>query len=144
MFYARQIAVTGPQAQEMLRAAPVLQYLVGAGLGRGRLVDPDRVELSNLHRQTLFRIDGLDQPKASAAARHIVKLNPEIQIEPIVDAFGSATASKLADCMDLLLDCADSFAASYIASDFCVQSGQSFIGSSVVGRAHAVGSISDL
>lgn len=151
--YARQLAVPGmgTEAQQRLLdaavliigagglAAPVLQYLVAAGIGHVRLVDPDRVALSNLHRQTLFRHSDIGQPKAAAAAAALDGLNGDCRIEPLTMALTPGNIPALMRDIGLVLDCADSFAVSYMLSDYCLEAGLPLISASVVGTDGSAG-----
>ncbi|MBU3028931.1 HesA/MoeB/ThiF family protein [Paracoccus marinaquae] len=145
--YARQIAVQGMGAAGQARlagahllvvgagglAAPALQYLAGAGIGRIRLVDPDCVEDSNLHRQTLFRLSDRGRPKAVAAAETLTALNPDCRIEPLRQRLDPGNVASLSAGVDLILDCADSFAASYVLSDHAQDHGLPLISASALG-----------
>ena len=79
--YHRQMILpqVGPEGQERLKRAsvvvvgagglgvPVLQYLVAAGVGRVGVVEMDRVEVSNLHRQVLYTTEDVGEPNAIEA-----------------------------------------------------------------------------
>ncbi|MEM7752181.1 MAG: ThiF family adenylyltransferase, partial [Pseudomonadota bacterium] len=100
-------------------AASALPLLAGAGVGRITIVDGDRIEQSNLHRQTLFSEADLGRPKADVAAERCRALNRDVTVEPMRSALTPANADALVGQADLILDCADSYAVSYTLSDVC-------------------------
>lgn len=140
----------GAAGQARLRAArvlvvgagglgvPVLQYLGGAGVGRITVVDPDRVEVTNLHRQPIYGRD-VGRPKADAAREFLRGLDPAVLAEAVVDWLTPANAAGLVADADVVLDCADSFAASYTLSDACLAAGKPLVSASVLGLAGYVG-----
>ncbi|MGR3513470.1 MAG: ThiF family adenylyltransferase [Paracoccaceae bacterium] len=120
-------------------AASVLPLLTAGGLGRLTIVDGDRVEQSNLHRQTLFTEYDLGRPKADVAAEHCRKLNREVTLVPWRRALTPENALDLVERSDIVLDCADSYAVSYTLSDVCATTRTPLISASVLGRSGYVG-----
>ncbi|WP_170382234.1 HesA/MoeB/ThiF family protein [Ruegeria atlantica] len=120
-------------------AAPVLPLLAGAGVGHLTIMDRDEVALSNLHRQTLFTEVDCSRPKAEMAAERCRALNSEIAIFAEKQALANTNAANFVAESDVILDCADSYAASYTLSDTCLDLGKPLISASVLGLSGYVG-----
>lgn len=144
--YARQMILPqiGASGQDRLSQAhvlivgagglgvPALQYLVGAGLGRITLIDGDVIEETNLHRQPIYPMHAIGQPKAQVAAQVMVAMNPDVQIEARAEWLDPANAATLVAGADVVLDCADSFAVSLTLSDGCHAAGVPLIAASAL------------
>ena len=120
-------------------AVPVLQYLVGAGVGQITLVDGDVVAESNLHRQPLYRMGDIGRSKVTAAAEAMAALNPEVTITSRAEWLTPANAPALVAGCDIALDCADTFAASLTLSDVALATGKPLISASALGLSGYVG-----
>ncbi|SLN64128.1 putative adenylyltransferase/sulfurtransferase MoeZ [Aquimixticola soesokkakensis] len=151
--YARQMRVpeVGSAGQARLSGAhavivglgglgcPALHYLAGAGVGRITVFDPDIVDVSNLHRQTLYRMSDLGKPKAQAAAAFVRAFNPEIDLRACAVPLSPDSACDVARDADVVIDAADSFAVSYILSDACRSTATPLICASVLGQTGYIG-----
>ncbi|MDO5097955.1 MAG: ThiF family adenylyltransferase [Corynebacterium sp.] len=98
---------------------PALQALAAAGVGKITIVDDDLVSLSNLHRQILFGVSDIGQPKVDVAARQLRQLQPGIVVSTCDRRITADNALSLIDGHDLVLDCTDTFAAKYLIADAC-------------------------
>jgi sulfur-carrier protein adenylyltransferase/sulfurtransferase len=133
--YSRQMALreVGTKGQARLRAAsvlvvgagglgvPVLQYLAGAGVGKLGIVDADRLEPSNLHRQTWYSLAECGQEKSSLAAARVRALNPEVRVESHALRLDAGNADRLAAGYDLILDCSDNFTTKFLLNDLSLR-----------------------
>ncbi|MFZ9708613.1 MAG: ThiF family adenylyltransferase [Steroidobacteraceae bacterium] len=129
--YSRQMTLreVGPAGQARLRAStvgvigagglgvPVLQYLAGAGIGRLVIVDGDRLEPSNLHRQSWYALADCGRPKAELAALRAQALNPDVSVQTHAQRLDAHNAAALlADC-DVIVDCTDNFSTKFLLND---------------------------
>lgn len=135
--YARHLVLpeVGPAGQRRLREAtvlivgagglgsPVAMYLAAAGIGRLRIVDPDRVEASNLQRQILHGDADLGQPKVESAAVTIASLNPRVAVEPVAEPLDASNAERLLAGVTVAIDGSDNFAAREALNSACVRMG---------------------
>jgi molybdopterin/thiamine biosynthesis adenylyltransferase len=90
---------------------PAAQYLAGAGVGSIRLVDDDRIALSNLPRQLAYTEDDLGQLKVEVLSGRLGDANGEITVDAQCKRFDGDTASQLLDGVDIVLDATDSLQA---------------------------------
>jgi molybdopterin/thiamine biosynthesis adenylyltransferase/rhodanese-related sulfurtransferase len=151
--YARQIVLpeVGAEGQQRLANAsvlvvgagglgcPVLQYLAGAGVGRITILDHDRVEETNLHRQPIYAMSDIGAAKAEAAATSLRRFNPEIRFEPVVARLTPQNVAPLVADADVIVDAADSFAVSYMLSDACLAAAKPLVSASVIGLSGYAG-----
>lgn len=99
---------------------PVLLYLAGAGVGQIGIIDHDKVDISNLHRQILYQTDDVGKFKAEAAIEKIQRLNPAIQTTCYTEKLDTLNARSIIANYDLIIDGTDNFSARYVVNDACV------------------------
>lgn len=145
LFYSRHLLLNevGEAGQLKLKASkvlvvgtgglgvPVLQYLVGAGVGTIGIVDGDVVNISNLQRQILFNSSDVGLPKAQVAAQKLAALNPNITIEPYIEFLNTSNAEELVKKYDVVVDASDNFPTRYLVNDACVITGKPLVFGSI-------------
>lgn len=146
--YSRQLMLPdfGEPAQLKLKQSKVLligcgglghaasQYLVSSGIGQLTLVDGDKVELSNLQRQLLFRDSDRGFNKAKIAERQLKQLNPYVQITTVEQHFSAENAEALLENTDWVLDCTDNFKSRKLINKLCQHHHLSLLSAAAIGQ----------
>ncbi|MNE58179.1 putative adenylyltransferase/sulfurtransferase MoeZ [compost metagenome] len=111
---------------------PILQYLATAGVGTIGIVDFDKIELHNLHRQILYTENQVGQTKASTAKSVLETLNPLIQVLAIEEKLSIENAVQIIQNFDVIVDGSDNFVTRYLVNDTCVALKKSLIYGSIL------------
>ncbi len=144
--YNRQMMLPeiGDSGQEKLKKAkvlvigagglgcPILQYIATAGVGTIGIVDFDKIELHNLHRQILYTEQDVNKAKAIRAKSVLETLNPLIEIIAFEEKLTAVNAEKFIQDFDVVVDGSDNFATRYLVNDTCLALGKTLIYGSIL------------
>ncbi len=145
--YDRQIIMRGfgTEGQEKLKQArvviagsgglgsPASIYLAAAGVGTIRIVDHDRVELSNLNRQILHWDKDIGRNKVDSATEKLNQLNQNVKIETIQETINEANVSRLVAGFDVIVDAMDNLPTRYLLNKAAIENHIPFIHGAVYG-----------
>jgi len=145
--YDRQIIIKGfgKEGQEKLKRARVVIagggglgspssiYLAAAGVGVLRIVDYDRVALSNLNRQVLPWDEDIGRRKIDSAAEKLRKLNQRVEVETIEEKITEANVSRLVAGFDLIVDAMDNLPTRYLLNKAAIDRNIPFFHGAVYG-----------
>lgn len=143
--YSRQVIIPefGREAQQKLKSSavlvvgagglgsPLLLYLCAAGVGRIGVIDPDVVDVTNLHRQVMYGTSDVGIPKVEVARKRLIDLNPNVQIDIYEAKLTSENAMDIISQYDLVADGSDNFPTRYLVNDACVLLGKANVYASI-------------
>ncbi len=138
--YSRHIALkeVGEAGLEKLRkttvtvigagglGSPILRYLVGSGVGHLRVYESDKVDISNLHRQTLYVTQDVGKSKAGIAKERLLEVDPGCDVQVVKTQFMPKNALESLKDSDFVFDASDNFATKFLVNDACVRLGIPF------------------
>ena len=138
--YTQQIEVEGfgEETQATLRVGrvliigagglgtPVATLLAAAGVGSITIIDPDRVEVTNLHRQFQFTPSDVGAFKAAVLAERLKVQNPDVQLQAINEPFTGAHSAMVVE-YDVVCDCTDNLEARLAIDGACGKHGKPLV-----------------
>jgi adenylyltransferase/sulfurtransferase len=139
--YSRQLVIPGigPEGQQKLKASRVavigagglgtlvLGYLAGAGVGEIGVFDFGPVELSNLHRQLLYRTGDIGKLKTELAKQSLLKINPEIKVNANEGLLSAENINGALKHYDYITDCTDNFMTRAAINRACLELGKTYV-----------------
>ena len=100
---------------------PAAENLVRAGVGTIGLIDNDVVNLSNIHRQSLFSSKDIKKQKVSVAAKKLKEINPLTKIETYKLRLNEKNIKNIIKDYELIIDGSDNFKTKFLINDYCIK-----------------------
>ena len=98
---------------------PVAEFLARAGVGSIGIIDSDNVDLSNIHRQSLYDINDLKKSKVVAAKKKLKKINSGIKVRSYKIRLNKINYNEIIKEYDYIVDGSDNFKTKFLINDFC-------------------------
>ena len=100
----------------------IAEFLTRAGVGYLGIVDYDNIELSNIHRQSLYNNSDLNKLKVKSAQKKLKEINPKIKITSYKVKLDKNNINKIIKKYDYVVDGSDNFKTKFLINDFCIKS----------------------
>ena len=113
--------------------SPVLTYLARAGVGTIGIVDYDKVDISNLHRQIIHNTSDVNKPKVISAKEKINKINPDVNVVTFEERLDKSNIEKIFKDFEIVVDGLDNFSDKFLVNDCCVSLNKKLIHAGVIG-----------
>ena len=98
---------------------PAAEFLTRAGVGYLGIVDSDKVDLSNIHRQSLYDMSDLKKAKVYAAKKKLNKINSKTKVNYYRIRLDERNFKKILKKYDFVIDGSDNFKTKFLINDFC-------------------------
>ena len=132
--YSRQIILkdVGPIGQKKIinskvlvvgaggLGCPVIDYLSRAGVGNIGIVDNDKVNISNIHRQSLYTSKDVGKFKVNIAKKKVKLINPQIKIKTFKVRIDNKNIKKIFKNYDFIVDGSDNFKTKFLLNKYCL------------------------
>ena len=133
--YSRQIVLkdVGPAGQKKIikskvlvvgaggLGCPVIDYLSRAGVGHIGIIDNDKVNISNIHRQSLYNSKDIGKFKVSVLKKKIKLINPQVKINTFKERIEKKNIEKTLKNYDFIVDGSDNFKTKFLLNKYCLK-----------------------
>jgi len=101
--------------------SPLILYLAAAGVGNIGIIDFDKIEVHNLHRQILYTSEDVGYHKVDIAYAKVKAINPDINCSIYKDRLSTENVAEIFEQYDIIADGTDNFPTRYLINDACVK-----------------------
>jgi len=133
--FSRQLVLKniGPKGQKKIISSKILivgigglgcpaaESLTRAGIGTIGLVDNDIINLSNIHRQSLFNSKDVKKLKVRVAAKKLKEINPLTRIVTYKSRLNEKNIENIIKNYELIIDGSDNFKTKFLINDYCIK-----------------------